>query len=249
MKQGKFINYAHRGASEYAPENTFLSFYTGIFMGANGIETDVHLSRDGVAVLFHDEKLERMTGESGSISDYTLKELKSFWVKKNNLKDRIITLDEFLYRFKDFDLTFAIELKGDKTAKPTAELITKHGVADKVVITSFKYSELIDMHAILPSIRLGLLHQGEVNDELLEKMKADGINEICPESYFVNKDNCKSWHEKGFNVRAWGVYNTDLMQNLVKCGVDGMTVNFPDKLYEYLSTNGENDESNSNTEK
>ncbi|MBQ3116341.1 MAG: hypothetical protein IJC07_04860 [Clostridia bacterium] len=249
MKRDEFINYAHRGASEYAPENTFLSFYTGIFMGANGIETDVQLSSDGVAVLFHDLSLERMTGEIGAVNDYTLNQLKSFWVKKNGLKDRIITLEEFFYRFKDFDLTFAIELKGDKTAKPTAELITKYNLIDKVVITSFKYNELLDMHALLPSIRLGLLHQGEVSNELLEKMKVDGITEICPESYFVNKDNCKSWHEKGFNVRAWGVENTSLMQNLVKFGVDGMTVNFPDKLCEYLLKNGESNESNSNPTK
>jgi glycerophosphoryl diester phosphodiesterase len=108
MKRDAFINYAHRGASEYAPENTFLSFYTGIFMGANGIETDIHLSRDGVPVLFHDDKLVRMTGQEGFVEDYTLNELKTFWVKKNNLKDRIITFEEFLCRFKDFDLTFAI---------------------------------------------------------------------------------------------------------------------------------------------
>ena len=92
----KFINYAHRGASEYAPENTLLSFYTGIFMCANGIGTDVQMTKDGVAVLFHDDTLLRVTDEKGKISDYTLNELKGFWVKKNELKDRIITLDEFL---------------------------------------------------------------------------------------------------------------------------------------------------------
>jgi glycerophosphoryl diester phosphodiesterase len=229
-----FINYAHRGASEYAPENTLLSFYTGIFMRANGIETDVQMTKDGVAVLFHDDTLLRVTGEKGKVSDYTLEELKTFWVKKNGLRDRIITLDEFFERFKDFDLTFAIELKGDKTALPSAELIKKHGVHDKVIATSFKYSELTDMHAILPQLKLGYLHQGEVTDDLLAKMKADGINEICPESSVVTKEKCLKWHSLGFNVRAWDVSNTTIMTNLCKAGVDGMTVNFPDKLTEYL---------------
>lgn len=230
----KFINYAHRGASEYCPENTLLSFYTGIYMGANGIETDVQLTSDGVAVLFHDETLLRVTGEKGSIKDYTLEQLKTFWVKKNNLRDKIITLDEFFEKFKDFDLTFAIELKGDGTALPTAEIIKKHGVQDKVIATSFKYNELIDMHSAFPTLKLGYLNLGEVTDELLQKMKEDGILEICPQATFVNAQNCKKWHDLGFNVRAWGVKDTTIMQNLLDLGVDGMTVNFPDKLAEKL---------------
>ena len=229
-----FINYAHRGASEYCPENTLLSFYTGIFMGANGIETDVQISKDGVPVLFHDDTLDRVTDKKGNLCDYTLEELKSFWVKKNDFRDRIITLEEFFERFKDFDLTFAIELKGDKTAIPTANLIKKYGVQDKVIATSFKYQELLDMHAEIPSLRLGYLNLGEVTDELLSKMKGDGILEICPEAPYATFENVKKWHELGFNVRAWGVVNTLLMENLLKAGVNGMTVNFPDKLTEKL---------------
>ena len=230
-----FINYAHRGASEYCPENTLLSFYTGLYMGANGIETDVQITKDNVAVLFHDNTLLRVTGEEGSISDYTLEELKNFWVKKNDLKDKIITLDEFLEKFKIFDLTFAIELKGDKTALPTAKLIEKHGVLDKVIATSFKYQELVDIHTILPSLRLGYLNVNEVTDETLEKMKKDGINEICPEACYVNAEDCKKWHDLGFNVRAWGVKDTQLMEKVLEAGADGMTVNFPDKLTEKLA--------------
>ena len=70
-----FVNYAHRGASEYLPENTLLAFYTGIYMGANGIETDVQRTRDGVLVLFHDDTLQRVTGQSGCIADYTFEQL------------------------------------------------------------------------------------------------------------------------------------------------------------------------------
>lgn len=65
------INYAHRGASEYAPENTLSSFYMGLAQGANGIETDVQRTKDGVLVLFHDGTLDRATDKSGKLSDYT----------------------------------------------------------------------------------------------------------------------------------------------------------------------------------
>lgn len=224
-----FINYAHRGASEYAPENTFLSFYMGISMGANGIETDVQLTKDNIPVLFHDDTLERVTGEKGSVSDYTLLELKKFWVKKENLRDKIVTLEDFLIHFKDMDITFAIELKGDNTAKVTADLLRKYGLIEKTVVTSFKYKELIDLKAYAPEFTAGYLAVG-IEDSILLSMKKDGIEEFCPEAHFITSDLCKKWHDFGFNVRAWGVYNEELMKSAYLAGVDGMTVNFPDKL-------------------
>ena len=54
----EFINLAHRGASAYAPENTLASFYKGVELGANGIETDLQKTKDGVIFLFHDDKLD-----------------------------------------------------------------------------------------------------------------------------------------------------------------------------------------------
>jgi glycerophosphoryl diester phosphodiesterase len=225
----QFINYAHRGASEYAPENTFLSFYMGISMGANGIETDVQLTKDNIPVLFHDDTLKRVTGEDGSIADYTLAELKEFWVKKGNLKDKIITFEDFLIHFKDMDITFAIELKGDNTAKVTADLLRKYDLVNKTVVTSFKYKELIDLKTYAPEFTAGYLAVG-IDDDILAAMKKDGIEEFCPEAHFITSALCKKWHDLGFNVRAWGVYNEELMKSAYIAGVDGMTVNFPDKL-------------------
>ena len=229
-----FINYAHRGASEYAPENTFLSFYLGLNMGANGIETDVQLTKDNIPVLFHDDTLERVTGEKGTISDYTLLELKKFWVKKGNLRDKIVTLEDFLIHFKDMDITFAIELKGDNTAKVTADLIRKYSVMEKTVVTSFKYKELIDLKTYAPEFTAGYLAIG-IEDSVLLSMKKDGIEEFCPEAHFITGELCKKWHDLGFNVRAWGVYNEELMKSAYIAGVDGMTVNFPDKLTALLN--------------
>ena len=79
------INYAHRGASEYAPENTFSSFYLGLLQGANGIETDVHKTKDGVLVLFHDDTVDRVSDCSGKISDFTWEELKQLKIVDNYL--------------------------------------------------------------------------------------------------------------------------------------------------------------------
>ncbi|MCL2539182.1 MAG: glycerophosphodiester phosphodiesterase [Oscillospiraceae bacterium] len=65
-----FVNYAHRGASSYAPENTFAAFYKGVEMGANGIETDVQRSRDGVLVLHHDEWIAKIFNTIRTIEEF-----------------------------------------------------------------------------------------------------------------------------------------------------------------------------------
>ena len=68
--------YGHRGASAYAPENTLEAFKLAMEMGADGVELDVHLSRDGELMVIHDIDLDRTTGFHGKVCDYTLKELK-----------------------------------------------------------------------------------------------------------------------------------------------------------------------------
>ena len=78
------INYAHRGASEYAPENTFSSFYLGLLQGANGIETDVQKTKDGVLVLFHDGTLDRVSDHCGKLSEFTLEELRRVKIYGNS---------------------------------------------------------------------------------------------------------------------------------------------------------------------
>lgn len=229
----KFINYAHRGASSYAPENTLSAFRLGIKMGANGIETDVQLTSDGIAVLFHDDTITRMTGRDGKVSDYTLDELLSFDITNYGLADKIVTLDQFFKEFGGLDLTFAIELKGRGTAKTTYEHIIRYGIEDKCVITSFMYDELLDYINISGSKEIGYLalikDKSEI-EPLLTKMKADGIVEFCPEAKYIDSESVKRWHELGFRVRAWGVYNEDIMKSVYLSGADGMTVNFPDKL-------------------
>ena len=132
------------------------------------------------------------------------------------------------------DLTFAIELKGDGTAIPTADLIKKFSIVDKVVVTSFKYKELKDIKAYAPEFTAGYLTE-KVDESLLEMMKKDNIEELCPEAKLITTELMKEWRALGFSVRAWGVYNEEIMKTAFDLGVDGMTVNFPDKLTKYIS--------------
>lgn len=232
-----FVNFAHRGASEYAPENTLMSFYLGLYMGANGIETDVQKTKDGVLVLFHDDTLERVTGQPGAISDYTFLELQSFDVCKDGLTDKIVSLEDFLARFAYRDITLAIELKEKGLEKEVCELVYKYGAEKKCTITSFRYDALTAMKKCAPNLKLGYLTL-EVTDELLDKMKLDGIDEICPRAEGLTVEDVWKWQKLGFNVRAWGVSDEELMKAVLRAGADGMTCNFPDKLFAALKEKG-----------
>lgn len=230
-----FITYAHRGASAYCPENTFLSFYTGLFMGANGIETDVQLTADGVPVLFHDDTLHRVMGIDGRLSQYTYQELCQFPIKANGYTDYIPTLDDFLQKFGKQNLTLAIELKGENTEELTARLIQKHQLEHKCVITSFRFDYLLKIHALSPELRLGFLaFPGQVTQELLQTMQSTGFYEICPHAEDVTLENVAYWHSLGLNVRAWGVCDEQRMRKVYDNGADGATVNFPDKMLHYI---------------
>ena len=230
-----FITYAHRGASEYWPENTLSSFYAGIDMGADGVETDVQRTKDGVLVIFHDKTLERVTGESGCIQDYTYDEISAFFVhnEKYGRKDKIITLEEFLHFIGCRDLTFAIEIKDEGIAKDVIDMLDKYNMKEKTIITSFIYSELEAAYATGKGYRLGYLYEN-TTDEIIDKLKKIEAFQACPIAESVTPELLKTLHDNGLECRAWGVFDTDIMKRTCDAGVDGgMTVNFPDKLIEY----------------
>ena len=202
-------------------------------MGADGIETDVRITADGQAVLYHDGDLLRMTGEKGAVEDYTLAELRELNVTKNGFSDKIVTLEEFLRLFSFRDIRFAIELKGENAEKETARLLRKYDMASKTTVTSFNKKYLINFRELAPEFDTGFLTFIET-DELFSSMKEIGIGEFCPLADMVTKEKVELWHSMGFSVRAWGVHSPELMRQVYFAGADGMTVNFPDKLTAYI---------------
>ena len=230
------INYAHRGASEYAPENTLSSFYLGLLQGANGIETDVQRTKDGCLVLFHDDTVDRVSDYSGKVADYTLAELKDMKICGNcttGFYDKIVTLREFLEKFSQYDIKFAIELKGAGVEEETLLMIKEFRIMDKTTFTSFKFEYIEKIKSLCPSARVGWLTT-RTDDEAIEILKSIGGEEYAPEAERITEGLMKKWRENGFGVRAWGVYNTSLMKKMCEFQVDGMTVNFPDRLFQYL---------------
>lgn len=230
------INYAHRGASEYAPENTLSSFYLGLLQGANGIETDVQRTKDGVLVLFHDDSVDRISDGTGQLSDYTFEELRKLKVYGNSITgfyDRVVTLREFLEKFSQYDIQFAIELKGAGVEKETLNMVREFGVFDKTTFTSFNFDYIRKIKELNSEARVGWLTD-EITDENMKKLLDIGGEELAPKAENITAELVEKLRTVNLGVRAWGVFNISLMKKMCELKVDGMTVNFPDRLYQFL---------------
>ena len=230
-----FVNFAHRGAPAYCPENTLLSFYTGLYMGANGIETDVRRSKDGTLILFHDDTLTRVCGVEGRPEDLTLEEFISLKAEGYGLWDHPITFEDFLRHFADKDLTFAIEIKGAGCEEDIADMIFKYGLERKCTVTSFQFEYIKRIKEYAPTLRIGYL-TSKLDEQTIQALIEIGADEYCPRGRTLTREWVDKLHRIGFNVRAWGVENEEMMKYLYDIGVDGMTVNFPDKLTEYIQS-------------
>ena len=132
------------------------------------------------------------------------------------------------------DITFAIELKADGIEKEVADLVRRYGIAQKTVVTAFELDRLKNVKAYAPALRIGYLTK-TVDDALVDELVEMGAYEICPHGEDVTPETAAKWHARGLNVRAWGIANEQIMKKVYDAGADGMTVNFPDKLLEYIN--------------
>ena len=227
------VNYAHRGASEYFPENTLRSFYAGLEMRADGIETDIQRTSDGVLVLHHDDTLERVAGEKGCIADYTYAQLleMDFGAFKGERfeGERIVTLDTFLLHFGRKKLKLALEIKQPGVEAQTLQCINDNGCRDKVTLTSFFWECMEAVRALDGDIAAGYLTQS-ITPQILDDLERLHIRQICPRVDLVDEKDMALARARGFSVRFWGVKDEAYMRRALTLNGDGMTVNFPDKL-------------------
>lgn len=237
-----FINYAHRGASEYAPENTFSAFYLALLQGADGIETDVRRTKDGRLLLFHDATLTQCCGREGRISDYTWDELRSFTVRGGAQarirEDRLVLFEDFLRHFAFRDLKFAIEMKDRHLTSDVLALCRHYEVVDKSIFSSFDRGDLEAFRALGSDLHLGYLTRS-CDEETLDFMRRLKIKQLCLKSSALTAKLVKEVQAEGIEVRAWHVPDEKTMLHVINCGVaGGMTINFPDVLSRYLLTHG-----------
>jgi glycerophosphoryl diester phosphodiesterase len=232
--------FAHRGASGNAPENTMAAFRLAVEQGCEAIELDVQLTRDGEAVICHDHFLNRTTNGSGLIKDYTLAELQRLdaggWFGETFAGERIPSLDEFLSFIAKTNVTVNIELKNlpiayEHIERKVVELIHKHGMAEKVILSSFDHYSLAIAAKLDSSLKLGVLFA----TRLIEPWKyvarlPFAAYSIHPHFSFVDEEYVKECHNLGFKVIAYTVDDTDWYKHYRRFGIDGIFSNYPERF-------------------
>lgn len=228
--------FAHRGASAYVPENTIPAFLMAMEQRADGIELDVQLTKDGVPVVVHDEFLDRVSGISKAVWEYTLEELKKIPVSCGSAKYtdvRIPTLEEVLKAVKPSEMEVNIELKTGIYWYPQIEELVLHAVKrermeDRVIYSSFNHYSIQRLKELDANAETAYLFSDVILD--VEKYaKNTGVEGIHPALYHVKMANfLKHYKRSGLAVRVWTVNDEDEIRNLVWKGVDAIITDCPD---------------------
>ena len=162
---------AHRGASGYAPENTRAAFDRAIALRAAAIETDVQLTADGYLILLHDGTVDRTSNGSGPVADYTLDELRALdfggWYAPEFAGQRVLTVAEFLDDYAA-RIDLCLEIKDPRATAPLVALLTERKLLDRVQVTSFYWTALMDARALNPDLYLGFLTP-TFEDDIVER--------------------------------------------------------------------------------
>jgi glycerophosphoryl diester phosphodiesterase len=224
---------AHRGASAHAPENTIAAFQLALEQGADGIELDVMLSKDGHLVVIHDDTVDRTTDGKGYVREMTLEELKSLDAGEGQ---SIPTLDEV---FKAFGgrLIINVELKNytsvfDGLPIETAKLVKKHQLGESVIVSSFNPFNLPRFHARMPEVDLGLLTQPNTAKKWVWRLfKYDALH---PHFSDVDQVLVAALHSRNRKVNVWTVDEPSEIQRLAALEVDSIITNDPKAAREVL---------------
>ncbi|MGO5065841.1 glycerophosphodiester phosphodiesterase [Clostridium sporogenes] len=241
MKHTKIL--AHRGASAYAPENTMVAFKKAIDMNADGIELDVHLSKDGYIVIIHDEKVDRTTNGKGEVKDFTLDELKKldagFWFSDEYKGERIPTLEELLKLINDTNIYLNIEIKAGYRIYPNIEekvidIIEKYKMLDRVIISSFDHYSLVRVKEINLNIKTGMLYEAALYEpwDYARSIKVEALhpNYITLTKEFIDKANINN-----LEINPYTVNDENDMERLIKSKVTSVITNYPDKAHQIIS--------------
>ncbi|NJN44862.1 MAG: hypothetical protein HC806_09190, partial [Anaerolineae bacterium] len=150
-----FIRIAHRGASKECPENTVLAFRRAIEHGIDGLELDVHLSRDEQLVVIHDHTLNRTTNGTGRVGDHTLKELRRLDAGRG---EQIPTLEEVYQLVQGTSIRLCIEIKGAtlpeelNITEAVVQSVQQANLHGQVILTSFSPQALLKARSIEPTL-------------------------------------------------------------------------------------------------
>ncbi len=221
---------AHRGFSGIAPENTLAAFEKAAEYNFYATECDVHLTKDGVWVIYHDDNIFRLTNGYKNIEEATYEELQEYVIDNGVNVDyypnqKIPTLEEYLIICKDMKIIPQIEIKNGSKEKlqEILDLLEKYELKENAIIISFKSEMIKKVRELDEKIELWYL---------VEEITEENINECKDNNYklaFNHKKNdeeiIKTAISKGLTLCAWTVDDLETLKSLYNLGVKYITTN------------------------
>ncbi len=242
--------YAHRGGAALRPENTIEAFDHGLALGADGLEFDVRLTRDGAVVVHHDDTLERTTSGRGRIAACSADELRTFdagyWFKPTDAGHDfpfrgaglcVPRLADVLARYPAIPLIVELKQNLPELAHRTVDLIRAAGAVDRVALGSFGWRVLRVARADEPRIATGAsreetrlaLYRSWVGWPLgREAYREFQVPETSGPTRIVSRRFIRHAHRAGLPVKVWTVNDADDMRRLLDWGVDAIITDRPD---------------------
>ncbi len=229
---------AHRGASGEFPENTLPAFAAAIEAGAQMCELDVQLTGDAVAVVIHDETVDRTTNGTGAVAAISLAQVRRLdaGVKFGAAfaGTRIPTLEEVLTLVKG-RCALNVELKSPGVEREVCRLLRAHVRINDTLVSSFDWNALAAARRLEPALRLGVLAEGDFDTMLqtASRLRAVSVN---PRFDLVTPALVEKAHRAGFKLLAWTVDQVEELKRIVALGVDGIMTNYPARLAAILGS-------------
>ena len=226
---------AHRGLALEAPENTMLAFSKAVGIGAAYLETDVHVSHDGVAVVSHDPSLRRVAGHDLRVSDLTTDELRRIDLGHGQ---GYCTLEEALDAFPQ--TRFNVDVKVEGALAPTVAALRRTGAASRVLLTSFtdgrrRRAAGLVVDAVSSPGRAGVIRSliaGPFGPAALRRAVRGAVALQVPERVgplrVVTRAFVERAHRAGLEVHVWTVNDPSIMMRLLDLGVDGLVTDRAD---------------------
>jgi glycerophosphoryl diester phosphodiesterase len=239
LRPGRPLVIAHRGHSMGAPEQTLAAYRRAIELGADMIEADVRLTRDGVPVMLHDETLDRTTSGHGPLAELDLNELRKLdagsWFSPEFAGERVPLLEELVALADAADVALCLEAKSTTTgdidgthamALVIGGAIVRHGRADRDVAASFDHDSLRQMRERHPEVAIApdrLPERGILEPAaIVAQAQAIGAEIIQHHHEDLAAQTIDACHAAGIAVWPWPVNRTDDIERVVRLGVDGL---------------------------
>jgi glycerophosphoryl diester phosphodiesterase len=231
-----FFIWAHRGASAVAPENTMAAFRAAAAAGADGIELDVHLSREGAPVVIHDETVERTSDGRGAVARKTLAQLQRLdaggWFAPAFAGETVPTL-EAVFAWAADRLLLNVEIKAVSAGLAVVELLRAYPQV-RVLISSFNHTLLEQLRLQNPDLPLGFLVDTRFWRRAVRRAVGCRAESVHPRFDLLSRPLLAACQRHGLAVHCWTVDHPDACIALRRRGVAGVFTNDPALIVHHL---------------